>query len=79
MSDWLVSFLTDTDVDETKAAALRSPATYLGRNQFPGGDTPVFLIQGINDDLFTSRQIVNFYEDYQAEKKLLWPMVFMRG
>lgn len=71
MGDWLVSFLTDTDVDETKASlAVRSPATYLDEINSRGEIPPIFIIQGINDDLFTSGQIVDFYEDYQGEKKL---------
>lgn len=31
---------------------------------------PVFMIQGINEDLFTTRQMVRFYDQYAGQKKI---------
>ncbi|MFZ5597523.1 MAG: CocE/NonD family hydrolase [Bacillota bacterium] len=71
MTDWLLSYLTNNNVDDTKRdLMLRSPVSYL--NDVNGNNPPpVFIINAINDDLFTSRQIVNFYQRYQGPKKLM--------
>lgn len=71
MSSWLTAFLTDTNIDQTlDSLAVRSATTFQddinARDEIP----PMFMVQGINDDLFTSRQMVEFYKQYQGEKKL---------
>ena len=72
MTDWLLSFLTDTKTDETLATlAERSAFTFIDEINARDPIPPMFMIQGINDDMFNSRQMVNFYEAYQGEKKLI--------
>lgn len=72
MFAWLQSYIMGVNLEPTKEAfKLRSAQTYLNdinRRQPP---PPVFIVNGMNDDLFTTRQIVKFYEGYQGEKKLM--------
>lgn len=71
MTDWLVSYLTDKNVEDTKHdLEIRSPISYLDDIN-SNNPRPVFIVNGINDDLFTSRQIVNFYQEYRGPKKLM--------
>lgn len=71
MWKWILNYLLDSNLDETRQAlAARSPMTYIDDiNQRPDLP-PVFIMNGINDDLFTSRQIVRFYEKYRGPKKM---------
>lgn len=72
MLSWLTAFLTDTKVEETlESLAVRSPVTFLDNINARDPIPPMFMVQGMNDDLFTSRQMVNFYEAYQGPKKLI--------
>lgn len=69
MLDLLTAFLNNTNVDETfEKLAARSAITYI--NEINQRKVPVFIIQGMNDDLFTSGQMVDFYEAYQGPKKI---------
>lgn len=69
MGDLLTAFLNNTNVDETfEKLDTRSIITYI--NEINQRKVPVFIIQGMNDDLFTSGQIVDFYEAYQGPKKI---------
>ncbi|MGE5396805.1 MAG: alpha/beta fold hydrolase, partial [Chitinophagales bacterium] len=72
LMDWLISYLKDENTDKTKQdLAQRSPMTYLDSINSRSTVPPIFVVNGINEDLFTSRQIVRFYEKYSGPKKLI--------
>ncbi|MBC7343549.1 MAG: alpha/beta fold hydrolase [Clostridia bacterium] len=66
---WFLSAFDYQKFEQTKEDfRLRSAATYI--NQINASGKSAFIINGINDDLFTSRQIVNFYQALTIPKKL---------
>jgi len=72
MASWLTAILSDTNVEETlESLAVRSPVTFLDDINSRRPVPPVFIVQGINDDLFTSRQMVDFHQHYRGRKKII--------
>lgn len=72
MFNWLDSYLRGVNLEPTRAAfKMRSAQTYLDNINSRETVPPIFIVNGMNDDLFTTRQIVNFYEGYHGIKKLM--------
>lgn len=68
MTDWISDYLSGYDMQSQEGTKVRSAVTYM--DEINDRRVPLFIVQGINDDLFTSDQMIDFYCDYQGPKKL---------
>ncbi|HSH04328.1 MAG TPA: CocE/NonD family hydrolase [Anaerolineae bacterium] len=70
IADHYTNILTHTDVDDTLAwAALRSPVNYV--NEYNNRQTPVYISQNFQDELFQPNAVIDFYEQIDHPYKKL--------
>ncbi|MGE5421759.1 MAG: CocE/NonD family hydrolase [Ignavibacteriales bacterium] len=70
IKDFCIGSLNYVNQNLNPAAQVRSIATYIDEINAREEVPPVFIIQGINEDLFTTRQMVDFYSNYAGPKKI---------